>query len=118
MHEIDEELAKRYAELQEIPPDVHLLCPKTSEDDEEDYRKVNDPDSSLPPAEKQKRIQDGEKRVELTYWNSLILGFDKKAAGKWGEEFRERLDNALRHCSDCVLNWHMKRQEQLHRFSE
>lgn len=118
MHGLIEELQQKYAELEALPRGLHLLCAKISADDEEDYRKIDDPNSSLSTDEKKKRVQDGEKRIELTYVNSLILGFEKKSAGKWGEEFRERLDTTLQVCSDCVLNWHMKRQQQLHKFHE
>lgn len=108
---------KKYGELQEIPKDLHLLCPKVSKDDEEDYRRPRD-DSTLSLSERKQRIQDGDSRVELTYWNSLVLGFDRKEAGKWGEEFRNRLDETLKLCPECVLNWHMKRQMNLQKFAE
>lgn len=118
MDQLNDELEKRYGELQEIPEGVHLLCAKVSEEDEEDYRRLNGSESNLPASEKKKRIQDGEYRTEVTYWNSLVFGFDKKTAGKWGDDFRNRLDNTLKHCSDCVLNWHMKRKVYLQKFAE
>lgn len=118
MDTLHEELGKRYAELQEIPSSIHLLCAKISEDDEEDYRRLSGTESKLSVDEKRKRIQDAEYRTEVTYWNSLVFGFDRKTAGKWGDEFRNRLDTTLKHCADCVLNWHMKRKVYLQKFAE
>jgi senataxin len=118
MPELIEELAEKFAEFQQIPKGCHLLCAKVSEDDEEDYRRPSNIGSSLSVDERKKRIEDGDRRIELTFWNSLVFGFDKKDAGKWAEEFRSHLDLALKHCSDCVLNWHMKRVKCLQKFSE
>ncbi|CAM1502138.1 Fc.00g041220.m01.CDS01 [Cosmosporella sp. VM-42] len=118
MSDLNEELGKWYEELQKIPTECHLLCPKTFNDDEEDYKTLDDPDSEISIDEKKKRIQKGDERIEVTYWNSLIFGFDKQDAGKWLDEFATRLEECLKLCSDCVLNWHMKRKNYLQKFAE
>lgn len=118
MTDLNEELAKWFEKLQAIPSQYHLLCPKLSDEDNENYRIPYDPSSEISADEKKKRVQDGERRVEITYWNSLIFGFDKKDAGKWLDDFTERLDGCLKYCSDCVLNWHMKRRAHLQKFAE
>ncbi|KAG5949461.1 hypothetical protein E4U53_005865 [Claviceps sorghi] len=118
MSELNEELAKWYDELQKLSPDCHLLCPKINADDGENYKTLNDPESTISVDEKRRRIEESHRRIEITYWNSLIFGFDKSTAGKWLEEFKERLENTLRTCSDCVLNWHMQRPVYLQNFSE
>ncbi|KHN98760.1 uncharacterized protein MAM_03222 [Metarhizium album ARSEF 1941] len=118
MSDLNEELAKWYEELQKLPHDCHLLCPKINSDDRENYKTFDDPESQITVENKKQRIQDGRHRVEITYWNSLIFGFDKSEAGKWAEEFKDRLEDGLRSCSECVLNWHMQRQLHLQKFSE
>lgn len=118
MSDLNEELAKWFEELQKIPSENHLLCPKVSDEDVENYRALDDPNSEISIDEKKNRIQDGDKRLEITYWNSLIFGFDKRDAGKWLEDFTKRLEDCLRYCSDCVLNWHMKRKAHLQKFAE
>ena len=118
MSELNEELSKWFDELQRISSECHLLCPKTGPEDSENYKNLDDPDSEISVEEKRRRIQDGQRRVEVTYWNSLIFGFDKSAAGKWLEEFTERLEETLQTCADCVLNWHMQRRSHLQKFSE
>ncbi|OAA55642.1 hypothetical protein ISF_07747 [Cordyceps fumosorosea ARSEF 2679] len=115
---ISDELVKWFDDFQAIPPEVHLLCPKIDDDDNENYRCQNDPDSKITQEEKQKRIEAGNSRINITYWNSLIFGFDKKDAGRWLEGFTRRLDASLKSCSECVLNWHMRRKPQLQKFLE
>lgn len=118
MADINEQLTQWYEKLQGLSADRHLLCPKLSDEDFENYRVLDDPSSEISLDEKKKRIQDGEERIEITYWNSLIFGFDKKDAGKWLDEFTQRLESCLKLCSDCVLNWHMKRRAHLQKFAE
>ncbi|PFH62772.1 hypothetical protein XA68_11995 [Ophiocordyceps unilateralis] len=118
MTEFSNHLAPWFAELQNIPLEYHLLCPKISKDDPEDYKHLDDPDSRITLAEKKKRIQDAELRIKTTYWNSLIFGFDKKDAGKWGDEFSSRLQGWLKLCPECCLSWHSRRRENMQTFSE
>ena len=118
MSDLNEELSKWYEELGKIPPECHLLCPKVSSDDDEEYKILDATDSNISIDEKRNRIQKGNERIEITYWNSLIFGFDKQDAGKWLEEFATRLEECLKLCSDCVLNWHMKRKMYLQKFAE
>lgn len=118
MAELNEELSKWFVELQNIPEAYHLLCPRISNDDEENYKTLDDPDSQISVDEKNERIRQGNERVEITYWNSLIFGFEKRDAGKWLADFTVRLEHCLRYCCDCVLNWHMKRRLHLQKFAE
>lgn len=118
MTDFNEDLGRWFEELQKLSPEHHLLCAKISNEDDENYKLLNDPESKISLAEKKSRIKDGKWRLEVTYWNSLIFGFDKKDAGKWLEQFSKRLDDCLKQCSDCVLNWHMQRRAHLQKFSE
>ncbi|PTB45036.1 hypothetical protein M441DRAFT_129272 [Trichoderma asperellum CBS 433.97] len=118
MADINEVLGKWYEEFQQIPAEVHLLCPRISDEDDENYKNLDDPDSRISTEEKNSRIQKSKERIEITYWNSLIFGFDKEEAGKWLQDFTLRLENCLKYCPECVLNWHMKRKHHLQMFSE
>ncbi|RCI13977.1 hypothetical protein L249_8302 [Ophiocordyceps polyrhachis-furcata BCC 54312] len=118
MTEFNEHLTKWFEEFQKIPPSCHLLCPKISDSDEENYRTLDNPTSGITLAEKEKRIQDGQRRIEITYWNSLIFGFDRYEAGNWLEDYAIRLQTCLKECPDCVFNWHSNRRAYLQKFSE
>ncbi|PHH76410.1 hypothetical protein CDD82_4008 [Ophiocordyceps australis] len=118
MAEINEELALWFEKFKKIPPGCHLLCPKVSSQDDEDYKSPNEPSAHLSTSEKQTRIAQGDERIETTYWNSLIFGFSKEDAGKWLDDFTHQLESALKQCSECVLNWHMKRSKYIRKFTE
>lgn len=118
MSDINEVLGKWFAELQKHPTECHLLCPKTSDEDFEDYKTLDDPESELSIDEKKDLIRKSNERIEITFWNCLIFGFDKQDAGKWLDEFTARLEHCLKSCPECVLNWHMKRKKELQKFAE
>lgn len=118
MAELNDELAKWYEELGKFPVENHLLCPRISNEDDENYKILDDPESKISVQEKQDRIKKGTERIEITYWNSLIFGFDKKDAGKWLDDFSKRLEECLQLCSDCVLNWHIKRRAHVEKIAE
>ncbi|KAF4975965.1 hypothetical protein FZEAL_7317 [Fusarium zealandicum] len=116
--DLHEELSQWYEKIQKFPKECHLLCPRRSDEDFENYKVLNDPDSTISLDEKNKFIQEGNERLEVTYWNTLIFGFDKQSQGKWGDELAERLSSCLKQCADCVFNWHMKRKSLLQQFHE
>ncbi|KAI1277270.1 SEN1 N terminal-domain-containing protein [Xylaria sp. FL0933] len=97
-----------FAKLREIPPDLHLFCPRISVDDDEIYE---DPDavSNISPSEKQQRIEAGQERLDLMYNCSLILGLSREAAGPHRPDFDSRCDAFLTTCASCVRNWHKGR---------
>ncbi|KAI1163608.1 SEN1 N terminal-domain-containing protein [Nemania serpens] len=97
-----------FAKLRDVPPNLHLFCPRISADDDEIYE---DPDaiSSISADEKQQRIEDGQARLDLMYNCSLILGLSREAAGPHRPDFDARCDAFLTTCASCVRNWHKGR---------
>ncbi|KAF4433115.1 hypothetical protein F53441_13785 [Fusarium austroafricanum] len=118
MMDLHEELSQWYEKIQKFDDECHLLCPRINEQDNENYKTLDDSDSALKREDKDIRIQQGTERLEVTYWNCLIFGFDQSSQGKWGEQLSERLNGCLKHCADCVYNWHMKRRALLQQFQE
>lgn len=116
--EFDERLQKWFNEWLLIPQEAHMLCPRISNDDDEDYNSPTTPNSGISAEEKKKRIVDGDKRIEITYWVSVIFGYDEKLAGKSLTDYATRLTDVLESCSDCVRNWHRMRQHYLQSFLE
>ena len=118
MADINNVLGQWYEKFQTISSDCHLLCPKVNDEDEENYNDSNDTSTKISVKEKEDRIKSARERIEITYWNSLVFGFNKKDAGKWLENFTQRLDGCLANCADCILNWYTQRKEHLQSFNE
>lgn len=110
---IEEVISTSFAELRAIPKDVHLLCPKTGPDDEEDYAHVAETDDA-----KKKLIQEGKDRVKLAYWSSLVFGMDKAKFEAEIKELNELLSHWLKTCDQCIINWHMSRKPFTREFAE
>lgn len=108
---VDDILEKWYRKFSKIPKDLHLLCPRISDDDLEDYDKPDPQYSNISPEEKRRRQQAAEERFEIVAWTSLIFGYDKTKAGIWLEKFSSRMEHCLQTCEKCVLSWHMGRNK-------
>lgn len=123
---MDDDTNRIYAKITEsyeqwagLPEELHLLCPKISDEDEEDY---SDPGpqtiTGITLEEKQKRMQDFEQRTELTYDLSLLLGISKEQSGGWIEQWTERIEKFLTNCDACILGYHMHRKVFLKKLLE
>ncbi|CAK7202909.1 DEAD-box type RNA helicase [Sporothrix eucalyptigena] len=111
--EVYEEIISSHQELERIPPEVHLFCPRTSDDDQDDYDDPTAGGASLSPDEKavrQARLDDGRRRLQLTSWASLILGINRNQADRWLDDWIRRTESFLVKCDGCVRAWHMERK--------
>lgn len=106
-----EGVTESYQEWINIPEEHHLLCPKTTNDDDFDDYVSDEPSTDTTPEEKEKRIQEGRRRVELTYDLSLLLGITEEQSSGWKEQWIERTESFLTKCDGCVLRWHMHRKK-------
>lgn len=106
-----EGVTESYQEWISIPEEHHLFCPKTTnEDDFDDY--VSDgPSTEITAKEKDQKIQEAKRRVELTYDLSLLLGITEEQSSGWKEQWIERTESFLTKCDGCVLRWHMHRKQ-------
>lgn len=114
---VAEGIPEAYTLFVNLPVEAHLLCPKVSEEDDEEYDELSDP-GDVGIAEKLRRIQDFKRRVGLTYQTSLIFGFEEENAALQLQEFRSRTNSFLTTCSQCVRNWHRNRKPFLKHLSE
>ncbi|CAK7267575.1 DEAD-box type RNA helicase [Sporothrix epigloea] len=111
--EVYEEIIASHQELERIPPENHLFCPRTSDDDQEDYDDPAAGGASLTPEEKaarQARITESRRRLQLTCWASLILGINRDQADRWLGDWVQRTESFLVKCDGCVRAWHMERK--------
>jgi senataxin len=109
-----EEACNRFLAL---PSETHLLCPRVSEDDDEDYDDLEEP-GDVGTDEKQRRLEDFRSRVALVYQCSLIFGFEETSAASLQEQFKTRTSAFLQTCSHCVRTWHRNRAPFLKRLAE
>ncbi|KAI4602251.1 DEAD-box type RNA helicase [Pestalotiopsis sp. 9143b] len=114
---VAEEIHEAYNLFINIPLDEHLLCPKVSEEDDEDYEDLADP-GDVGVEEKLKRLQAFRKRVGTVYHTSLIFGFEPENAANEIAQFTSRTNSFLTTCSHCVRNWHRTRKSFLKHLTE
>ncbi|KKF96084.1 Helicase SEN1 [Ceratocystis platani] len=114
---LDETLNHWRLELENIAPELHILCPMTHADDPENYAET-EPTSGITAEEKKKRLEDAKERINITMWNSLLFGVERKKVEQWLETYASRLQNALSSCDACIKNWHRCRKSFLIGLSE
>jgi senataxin len=102
-----EGVTESYQEWINIPEKRHLLCPRTTDDDDSD----DEPSSEIDSEYKEQTIQEARRRVELTYDLSLLLGITEEQSSGWKEQWVERTESFLTKCDGCVLRWHMHRKK-------
>jgi senataxin len=105
-----EGVTESYKEWVIIPAEHHLLCPKLHDEDDEDYRDPG-PSSEITAEEKERRIRDAQRRVELTYDLSLLVGITEEQSSGLKEQWIDRTESFLTKCDACVLHWHMHRKK-------
>lgn len=115
---IYEKITESYEQWAGLPEEGHLLCPKTNDEDEEDYTAPGPSTTGITLEEKQQRIQDAQRRTELTYDLSLLLGISKEQSGGWIEQWTERIEIFLTKCDSCILGYHMHRKVFLKKLLE
>ncbi|KAM0812914.1 putative SEN1 N terminal-domain-containing protein [Seiridium cardinale] len=114
---VAEDIPEAYDLFINLPVEAHLLCPKVSEEDDEDYEDTAEP-GDIGVEEKARRIQDFKRRVGIVYQTSLIFGFEEENAALQLQEFRTRTNGFLTVCSQCVRTWHRHRKPFLKHLSE
>ena len=108
--EIYDALLNYHSELETIPAEVHLFCPKLDDDDVTNYEDmVHDDEDGPTSAEKQERIKSFEGRQLAAYYLSLLMGISVDTVGSWLQEWVERTERFLTKCDSCVKNWHQYR---------
>jgi len=108
--EIYDEIIRAHQELESIPENLHLFCPKVQGEENEDSETSGQPGNAVAVQETQARAAAAEDRLQKASWTSLILGIKEDQASRWRPEWIARTENFLTDCDDCVRNWHMGRK--------
>jgi senataxin len=114
---VAEGMPEAYSLFINFPVDEHLLCPRVSEDDEEDYDDLTDP-GDVGIEEKLRRLEAFRRRVGTVYQTSLIFGYEEANAANELREFTNRTNSFLTTCSHCVRTWHRTRKSFLKHLTE
>lgn len=107
-----------YHELEAIPEDAHLLCPRVDDSDTNAYNAPDEPDDDITVEEKKRRIEVGLHRFDVACKLSLMLGLNAEQVKSWLETWKARLEACLRKCDQCVRHWHSRRDQFLRTVSE
>ncbi|OBT54260.1 hypothetical protein VE04_06371 [Pseudogymnoascus sp. 24MN13] len=120
MEGIYEELQELQGKMDEFPPEAHWFCPKLNDEDYTNYGDPGNDEEDASSATKIKCIEDGEKRLKITYRFSIKLGFSPEQAEEagFGDAFERRATELLSTCDQCVRNYHTARKEFLGYMSE
>ncbi|KAB5560107.1 SEN1 N terminal-domain-containing protein [Coniochaeta sp. 2T2.1] len=118
MDDLYDSIINNYHDLQAVPEDTHILCPKVSDDDPNDYKEPGEPGEDITVEEKKKRIADADKRLGVAYRLSLMLGLNAEQMKTWLENWALRVEGSLRTCDQCIRNWHLGRDKFLNSVSQ
>ncbi|RKF64463.1 putative ATP-dependent helicase C29A10.10c [Golovinomyces cichoracearum] len=116
--EIMNELHGLDVALKSFPSQVHWFCPKQNDDDFIDYTNLEETEEDVSIDDKKERLDAFEKRYQVAYKCSLVLGMAPEQAGRMLKEYTGRLNQLLSSCDKCVYNWHLGRRAFLKEMSE
>ena len=108
--EIYDALMTYHLELDSIPPETHLFCPKVNDDDLTNYEELDVADEDgVTSEEKKARVKAFDTRQIAAYYLSLLMGISVEHVGSWLQEWSERTEGFLSKCDACVRTWHRNR---------
>ncbi|OCK89265.1 tRNA-splicing endonuclease-like protein [Cenococcum geophilum 1.58] len=109
------ELVRKLQELQRLPEDVHLFCPRVGDDTsiyyEEDLAGFPQDEDDAIKEDRIKKLKEVEERKWLTLDSLQILAFDGPDAAPYIAWLKERLDTQMTCCDVCIRIFHKARAE-------
>ena len=102
-------------ELQQLPPELHLLCPRSSPDDadryDEDIEGIDLAEIEGPG--RSKRVKDARARRNKFMSSLQLLAYDGSESEQYQRYIWERIDEALGNCDICIRNYYVARMHFL-----
>lgn len=111
--QIFDALLSLWNEFKAFPPEAHLFCPKTDDDDQTNYEEPNVDEEGASKAEKAKHIEEGIARHLTAYRLSLLLALRPEEAGAWLTQWSDTVNSFLTRCDSCATKWHRSREKFL-----
>lgn len=111
--QIFDALLSLWNEFKAFPPEAHLFCPKTDDDDQTNYEEPNVDEEGASKEEKAKHIEQGIARHLTAYRLSLLLALRPEEAGAWLTQWSDTVNSFLTRCDSCATKWHRSREKFL-----
>ena len=106
------------SKLQQLPDGLHLLCPRTSPEDdscwfEEDLPQFNKESNGTNgvDGEREQHVQEARERKELLLQGLIIFTYDGPDALAYQNWLKKRLEDQLQCCDICIREYHRGRKE-------
>ena len=97
--------------MQQLPSELHLLCPRGSPDDadryDEDIEGVSLAD--IEDSGRSRKIQDARVRRDKFMSSLQLLAYDGSESEQYQRYIWERIDEALGNCDICIRNYYVAR---------
>ena len=102
-------LVTYHQQLDQVPAETHLFCPKIDDDDPVNYEEPDQAEDGVTSEEKKARLKALDARQQAASYLSLLLGMADENVGSWLDEWQERTEKFLKKCDACVRKWHQSR---------
>ncbi|KAK3335673.1 SEN1 N terminal-domain-containing protein [Cercophora scortea] len=107
---ISEFIMNWYHEFDAYDPNLHLFCPKISDDDYTNYDEPNAPDADgVTVEEKQRRFTEAHKRHVTATQLSILLAIPREESSTWLDVWKQKVESFLTKCDACARYWHKSR---------
>ena len=102
-------------ELQQLPPELHLLCPRGSSDDPDRYDEDIEgvPLADIDGPGRSRKIKDARARRDKFMSSLQLLAYDGSESEQYQRYIWERIDEALGNCDICIRNYYVARMHFL-----
>lgn len=109
-----------YRELKQLPPELHLLCPRQNDDDNGRYEAESPQiDESLKrDPDELAKIIDARARRKTFITSLQLLAYDGKESEQYQRYIWERLDEAMGKCDLCIREYYIAKLGLLQQLRE
>ena len=106
-------------DFKRLPTDLHLLCPRRGDDDQDRYEDdIENTESATKDGDRSRRIGDTKARRKKFIDCLQLLAYDGSESSQYQKYIWNRIDDALGRCDICIRNYYVARLEFLSRLRE
>ena len=106
-------------DFKRLPADLHILCPRYGDDDQDRYEDdIENTESKSTNQDRSSRIRDTKVRRKKFIDCLQLLAYDGSESSQYQKYIWDRIDDALGRCDICIRNYYVARLEFLARLRE